>query len=178
MLLLAVTIVLILLVVGNIAARAMNATWDPCDSESEYFASARKLPDGRIAGLGSIPSGTDVRYVGAKTVSTGQPGVIGLKSRNEDYLEDESTITHSRGDLKLALDKFFGGAPNQQESSGTETDRNGTGDSRQAIFNTEMEGVTASVGAHNNSMKNARKVSSYVGEIQRDGYSDRKPDDW
>lgn len=83
----AVVILLVILIVANIGVGAYNQFYPPCFDADEYFKGSRDLPDGSIAELGSIPSGTDMKYVGARTVETDDPTVIGLKSWNSVYGE-------------------------------------------------------------------------------------------
>lgn len=88
----AVLILLVILVVANIGIGVFNQFYPPCFDADEYFKGARKLPDGAIAELGSIPSGNDVKYVGVRTVETDDPTVIGLKSWNSIYGESVAKI--------------------------------------------------------------------------------------
>jgi len=83
MIIYAVTIVLITIIIANLGSYIYNNVYPPCDSVTEYFNSVRNLPDGATAGLGSIPSGTDMDYVGARRVETDDPNTIGLKSWND-----------------------------------------------------------------------------------------------
>ncbi len=84
MIVLAILILILILIIASTAVTFFNKAYPPCASK-DYFRSARLLPDGSSAGLGSIQSGTDVDYVGFKLTSTDSPNSIGLKSRNSDY---------------------------------------------------------------------------------------------
>lgn len=88
----ATVILLVILIVANIGVGAYNQFYPPCFDADEYFKGARILPDGAIAELGSIQSGTDKHYIGARTVETDDPTVIGLKSWNSVYGEAERQI--------------------------------------------------------------------------------------
>lgn len=88
----AVVILLIILVVANIGIGMYNQFYPPCFNADEYFKGARKLPDGYIAELGSITSGNDNKYIGARTVETDDPDVIGLKSWNSIYGEKTDVV--------------------------------------------------------------------------------------
>jgi hypothetical protein len=84
----AIVIVLVILIVANIGLGFYNQMYPPCFDANEYFNGARKLPDGAIASLGSIPSGNDVKYIGARLVETDKSNVVGLKSWNSIYGEN------------------------------------------------------------------------------------------
>lgn len=85
-------IVLVILIVANFAVGFFNKVSPPCLDADEYFQGATKLPDGAIAGLGSIPTNTSFDYVGAARVP-GPNGSIALTSYNgyigkvEDHTE-------------------------------------------------------------------------------------------
>jgi hypothetical protein len=85
----ATVILLVILIVANIGVGVYNQFYPPCFDADEYFKGARRLPDGAIAELGSIQSGTDRHYVGARIVETDDPTVIGIKSWNSVYGETE-----------------------------------------------------------------------------------------
>lgn len=88
MVLQAVVILLIILIVANVGVGFYNRFYPPCFDAKEYFSKTRQLPDGAVASLGSIPSGNDVKYIGARLVSTGKNNVIGLTSWNNIYSEN------------------------------------------------------------------------------------------
>jgi hypothetical protein len=76
----ALSIVLVIMVVSNIAVGVLNKASSSCSDGKDYFQGARNMPDGAVAGLGSIPTHVGFDYVGAARVATGVPGVIGLTS--------------------------------------------------------------------------------------------------
>ena len=81
----AVVILLVVLILANLLISVINYVSPPYKNNvTEYLQSAKQLPDGRMSSLGSIPSGTDVDYVGLKVESDDKGNYI-LKSRNEDY---------------------------------------------------------------------------------------------
>lgn len=85
----AVVILLIILILANILLSIINYISPPYKNNiSEYLQSAKMLPDGQLSSLGSIPSGTDVNYVGFKLDSDKEGNYI-VKSRNEDYEKKE-----------------------------------------------------------------------------------------
>ncbi len=75
-------IILVVLVIANVALGVYNTVSPPCGTAEEFFKGAKLLPDGASASLGSIPTSADRYFLGAKTVATGIPGVIGLTSHN------------------------------------------------------------------------------------------------
>jgi len=75
----ALVIILVILIISNFAVGIFNKMVPPCN-DSDYFQGSRNLPDDALVGLGSIPSHVGFDYVGAATVATGKPGVIGLTS--------------------------------------------------------------------------------------------------
>ena len=89
MILLAIVILLVIIVLANIVLGIYNMLSPPCGDINEYFQGHKRLPDGSIAGLGSIPSGTDRNYVGLARTTTGIPGVIGLT--NYSYSDPNGT---------------------------------------------------------------------------------------
>lgn len=87
MLVQALIIILIILVIANIGVGISNRVNPPCFDEKEYFSSVKKLPDGSLAGLGSIPTHVGFDYVGARRVpinSGGSFADIGLTSYNKN----------------------------------------------------------------------------------------------
>ncbi len=76
----ALVIVLVVLIIANFAVGVFNRVSPPCINAEEYFQGAKRMPDGAVAGLGSIPTHTWSDYVGAARFSTGVPGTIGLTS--------------------------------------------------------------------------------------------------
>lgn len=174
----AVVILLIVLITANVANYAYNKLYPPCDSLTEYFKSARLLPDGSIAGLGSIPSGTDVNYVGAQTVAVDEPGVIGLKSRNSNLVNPNQPYKHDP--LVSAVNEMFLLKPEQSEGhDGGQTKKDTTmyNNTNVAMFEMEMEGLKAN-NNHQNPNKITTKPSGHIYERQREGYCDRDTDKW
>jgi hypothetical protein len=174
MVVIAISILLVILIVANVGVSVFNAVYPPCDDLNEYFSSARRLPDGAASGLRTVQSGTDGHYIGAKTVSTGKPGVIGLRSRNFDI--EESLHAHSNAELLKAVGNALGdNKPNKQEN--TETKKKRTKGNKSAIFEEEMEGLLAG-NSHRNTNEKTTKPSGFIKGIERDGYSDRKVNEW
>jgi hypothetical protein len=87
----AIIIVLVILIIANIGVGVYNKFDPPCFDSRDYFKGSVTLPDGAVAALGSIPSGTDIHYQGVQTVETDQPGVIGIKSWSSVYNESPNT---------------------------------------------------------------------------------------
>jgi len=80
----ALIIILVILVIANFSVGFFNKVSPPCMDAAEYFDGGRRLPDGAVAGLGSIPTHTSFDYIGARRVPTGIPGTIGLTSWNKN----------------------------------------------------------------------------------------------
>lgn len=96
-------IVLVVLIVANFAVGFFNQVSPPCMDASEYFQGAKQLPDGAVAGLGSIPTHTWQDYVGAMRVDTGIPGVIGLQSYNQKNNQKNGYI----GDTSDSMESYI-----------------------------------------------------------------------
>lgn len=171
----AIVVVLIILVIANVGLSVYNTTHPPCDDLDEYFTATKKLPDGMLIGLGSIPSGTDVHYVGAKTVSTGKPGVIGLRSRNKDL--EKPVVPHDSSSLQKAVNRMFDNMVAKQEDERTTKSRTDYDKGNSAMFEVEMEGLKAG-NDHRNTDYRTTKPSGFMYEYNTDGYSERKPNDW
>jgi len=86
MIALAIVILLVVLILSNIGLGFYNRISPPCEDADDFFRNARLLPDGASSALGSIPTSTDRYYIGARTIETGIPGVIGLTSHNTSYI--------------------------------------------------------------------------------------------
>ncbi len=95
MIVLAILILLTLLIVSNVVLGIYNMLYPPCADDNDYFRGSKKLPDGVSSSLGSIPSGTDRHYVGAARVTTGIPGVVGLTSYNDSYINPNGSYKES-----------------------------------------------------------------------------------
>jgi hypothetical protein len=112
------------------------------------------LPDGLSEDLGSVPSGTEIDYVGAKLTSRG------LQSHLK-ALEGGPKI-HSDKEFKKAINAIFGQyKPPEKNKAG--------------FFEEEMEGLKASNMEKN---RNSVQPSHYVKNLERDGYGDRDPNAW
>lgn len=189
MILQGIVILLVLLVVANVLLTIFNKAYPPCQNVDEYFAAARKVPDGLPSSLGSIPSGTDKHYVGAKTVAVGIPGVVGLKSREEDYMtpgylgdlgnmsdgNNYNEIGEASNDKpadkadKSAYDAISAMFPaSSQAQAGTKKRMNGYNGSNLAMFETEMEGVRAKANPRN--LMAHSTPSDLSRHMVRDGY--------
>jgi len=168
MIVLAVSILLLILILANIGLKIFNDLYPPC-SNKEYFDSARNLPDGEAASLGSIPSGNKNTYVGAEMVDTGMPGVIGLKSFN-DTVNTEPEPSDSF-DIYDAIERTFP-KQNRQNSQLNEITRkeNAFSDSK-AVFDIEMEGLKSKPTTVN--FAQMANPSGLITRVMRDGYSDR-----
>jgi hypothetical protein len=174
----AVVIILAVLIFANLALSIYNTVSPPCNNVEDYFRSARVLPDGRTASLGSIPSGTDIHYVGAKTVETSNPNVVGLKSRDEDYTEDAIDSRELNDSVFYdAVNKIFGNKKHGKDTtSEARMKQSSYKGSNIAMFDAD-EGMTANFD-HVNSNRQHQKPSGMMQHIQIDGYSDRNPNDW
>jgi len=102
----AVVVLLVILIISNLVLGVYNMLYPPCSDINDYFTGAKRLPDGSVASLGSIPSGTDKNYVGAARVSTGKPGVIGLTSYNKSYIDPNSNSIESMKNPMFADDEL------------------------------------------------------------------------
>jgi len=172
----AVISLLVILVIANVGLSAYNSMYPPCETSKDYFDSARTLPDGAIAGLGSIPSGTDLHYVGAATVATGQSGVIGLTNRLNTIVPPEPVVNKKLFD---ALENMFSGRSDEQtRDAQTKTKRNKYGaNGPSGIFEDEMEGLKAN-NDHVSADRVIMKPSGFVRTTKTDGYSERRPNDF
>lgn len=164
MIVVAIVSVLFVLIFANIGLKVFNHLYPPCSKSYEYFEGARMLPDGAALALGSIPTSVNLNFVGAQTVATGIPGVIGLKSRNPP-------IATSAENKKLfaAVNKMFPTSSTTTEKKTTTSSYDGVSS---AVFETEMEGLKAD-SSHRNTDMQIMKPSGFVRSIERDGYSDR-----
>lgn len=169
----AVIILLVILVLSNAGTYIYNKLSPPCDPLTEYFNQARRLPDGATTNLGSIPSGSDINYIGAQTVETSIPNVIGLKSKNKNVTTAPKPADTKN--LKKAIDKMF--ESDEQETSTTKQDITDFDGEKMANFEIEMEGIKAS-NSHRNNNKTSLKPSGHMKATQKDGYGDRDPDAW
>jgi hypothetical protein len=178
-----IIIVLVILLVANVGLSAFKK----CSPVDEYFSSAKRLPDGRLAALGSIPSGTDINYVGAKLTddsfedsfndnnkgnfsAEGERGNEGevtndnyrLTGRNEDYTEPDST----NHDFTKELSAMFP-VVSQKLTTTAKNNKSFKG-SREAEFESSMEGVSSRPrGQHAAGVNNSTVLLS----SQRDGYN-------
>jgi len=170
----AVVVVLAILVLANVGLKLFNYLYPPCEKSRDYFESARILPDGAVASLASIPSGTDLHYVGARTVPTGIPGVIGLASRNPAVSSSPPPTPTENKKLFAMVDTMFPSKSGRENQVGTKTktSRNGYDGVKSAIFETEMEGLRADSSHRNTDMRTV-KPSGLMNRTSRDGYSDR-----
>ena len=168
MLVKAIVVILILLILSNMILRSYNYIYPPCNSIDEYFNSARLLPDGISASLGSIPTGTDVKHVGMKRVETPSGGIklTDYSYKPPDIIDDEEFEKH-------IMNMF----PSRLRGMKSNTDKkveevNG----RIVVFN-KKEGMTGS-NIHMPKRRNIITSSGFVKRIKRDGYSDPRPNDW
>ena len=95
----ALVIILVILIVSNFAVGVFNKMVPAC-ADKEYFQNVNKLPDDAVVGLGSIPSHVGFDYVGAATVETRIPGVIGLTSRANKKNGYTDNNTNSSGNIE------------------------------------------------------------------------------
>lgn len=167
---LAIISLIVILVIANLVLVLYNYLYPPCETTYDYFKSARTLPDNLSSSLGSIPSGTDLNYIGAATVPTDDPNVIGLTSRLNTISDNNknkilNAVFESENDVNNHVD------------SRTKTIDNSYKDQNIAIFEREMEGLKTGI---NNIERDKvfAKPSGFVNQIQLDGYSDRKPHDF
>jgi hypothetical protein len=172
MIAIAVTIVLVILVLANVCLKLFNYLYPPCDISYDYFEAARMLPDGASESLASIPSGISLNYIGAKTVATDQPGVIGLTS----HIPSDRSHTNPVGSKKLydAVSNMFPDRSDSKQSDGAKLTKSTSGynGTRNAMFETEMEGLKAD-SSHRNTDSRTMKPSGFAGATERDGYKDR-----
>jgi hypothetical protein len=172
MIAIAVTIVLVILVLANVGLKLFNYLYPPCEDSYEYFEAAKMMPDGAAASLASIPSGVSLNYIGAKTVATDQPGVIGLTS----HVPSDRPHPNPAGSKKLydAVSAMFPDHSGSNQRNGANLTRSTSGydGSRNAMFENEMEGLKAD-SSHRNTDRRTMKPSGFVGTMERDGYKDR-----
>lgn len=167
MIVFAIATVLVVLVLANIGLKVFNHTYPPCESY-EYFEAATMLPDGAALSLSSIPTSINLNYVGAKTVATDMPGVIGLTSRNPP-------IDQKNNKLFAAMEKMFSNKSHEvaaSSSTRTKTASSAYDGVSSAIFEVEMEGLQAD-SSHRNTNTKTMKPSGFVKTVERDGYSNR-----
>jgi len=78
----------VILIVANIVLGLFNQVSPPCLNAEEYFSKGKKLPDGALSSLGSIPTHNQFTYVGAKRVAA--QGAIGLTSWANDMAGEKN----------------------------------------------------------------------------------------
>jgi hypothetical protein len=165
----AIVILLVIMLLSNVALRIYNQINPPCSNDvEEYFASARKLPDGISAGLGSIPSGTDVKHVGFKTEASPDGGIklTSHKYETPKFLEGD--------EFDKAIAKAF---PSNFTDSDTMTGKKVEEVNGRLVVFDENEGMTAG-NKHRPARRSIISSSGFVKRIERDGYSDACPNDW
>lgn len=171
----AVSIILVILLVANIAVGVFNSAYPPCDDIDEYFESARKISKDSMTGLRTVQSGTDINYVGAK-LSTNESGDVVLKSRNEDY--NTPPNPHSSKDLMNAISIALGEHKGVKHQEASTTKREHTSGPMSAIFETEFEGLHANNIKRKADPRDIMKPTGFVHSIEQEGYSGRKVNEW
>ena len=193
----AIVIILLLLILANITISVVNRMTAKCNPAKDYFQAAKKLPDGQLASLGSVQSGINTNYIGFKTVETGQPGVIGITSRNlpneksVDYdsftnkipsyivtsdedlemLKDHTISTQYDKSIVESIKKMYPGSNHQVEERKREVKKYGDNPNgaKLAMFEVEMEGISAENGTKRQG--NVSRPSEMGMLSERDGYS-------
>jgi hypothetical protein len=188
MILQGLVILLVILIVSNVIVGVYNRISPPCQDAEEFFRGAKMLPDGASASLGSIPTSSDHYYMGAKTVPTGIPGVIGITSHNtylgsskqENYInpvvnemsENESDCTDKcknekiSDEAKEAINNIFPIKKSHDNKLVSET--NGSINE----FDNANEGISAKP---SNKLKHTNgNHMALAHRTLRDGYSDRR----
>lgn len=101
----AILILLVILILANFGLHIFNTIVPPCEQVEEYFKSARMLPDGASASLGSIPTGSENHYIGARLVDIPGTDTPGLASRNEQV--NMEPIPHQHKEILNALNTII-----------------------------------------------------------------------
>lgn len=188
MIVIALIILLVILIISNFAVGIFNKMVPPCSADNEYFQNAKRLPDDAVIGLGSIPSHAGFDYVGAATVATGTPGVIGLTSypslqKNgymdlstngtiEGYLNNMSVTEEDPSDCDIsckasnAIDNILQtGKKYNSNSDGVMISSTKAGSLNE--FEVSMKDILSK---NNNQKKNRKNHASLAHSSERDGY--------
>lgn len=190
MLVLGLTIFLVILIVANMGVGFYNKLSPPCLDTEEYFNRSRVLPDGVSSSLSSIPSGTDNYYIGARTVPTGNPNIIGLTS----YLSvhgNESTEGYMNPTVRHIIDDESDCRDRQRSESGTskntdkeldgffqfkneESERKTAENTKSAIVNLDMtmEGIQSRTGSGSKG-RHIPTSTTAAFKSARDGYTSK-----
>lgn len=145
MITLIIVTIIVLLIIINFSLSYINEKYPDYYTVRDYFQSAQMLPDGSLADLGTIPSSrTSRNYIGAEMVDTGDPGVIGLRSWNDENKDFMKNKKNMKGyEFSNKVDDIY--KNRGQKESTTSRSYNTYGNKNMVIFNDEMSGLSGNI---------------------------------